>query len=350
MIKKVANQVCELLGRGEPAALATILNRQGSTPRTAGSKMVVGKNGYAVGTIGGGKIEAQVLNDAAKVLADRRPRWMSFDLNHEVVSDMDMICGGRMEVLIDFLDPCSDRAAVFNACKRALSGNESGFLVTIMTGEGRTVDATRHCFVSPERSVTGNWPFSAVLLDKLVRPGGSGPAPRLLDEEGAWFLVEQVLRPKTVAIFGAGHVSQSTARLAAEVGFRVVVADDRKEFANRERFPSAHEIFVLKGFESALSEFPVDSDTFVVIVTRGHLYDKEVLSQALGTDADYIGMIGSRRKREAVYAALKKEGITDTQLRRVCSPIGLSIGAETPEEIAVSIVAELIAHRAKDAE
>jgi xanthine dehydrogenase accessory factor len=152
--------------------------------------------------------------------------------------------------------------------------------------------------------------------------------------------------PKTLVVFGAGHVSMPTVELAAGVGFRVVVVDDRSEFANRERFAAAADILVPKDFSSAVSMLSIDNDTFVVIVTRGHSFDKEVLAGTLRTDAGYIGMIGSRRKRNAIYAALKKEGFTDTDLARVHCPIGLSIGAESPEEIAVSIVAELIQHRA----
>ena len=160
-------------------------------------------------------------------------------------------------------------------------------------------------------------------------------------------LIEPVLPADTLFLFGAGHVAQPTARLAAFVGFRVRVVDDRAEFASAERFPEAEEVRVVTDFDSALQGLAIDANAFIVIVTRGHLYDKTVLMQALRTPAAYIGMIGSRRKRDHIFEALLKQGFTETDLKRVHSPIGLAIGAETPEEIALSIVAELTKVRAQ---
>ena len=137
-----------------------------------------------------------------------------------------------------------------------------------------------------------------------------------------------------------------TALMAAMVDFRVIVLDDRPDFANAERFPGV-ETRVLESFARCFAGIPSGPETFVVIVTRGHAHDADVLAQALRTQAGYIGMIGSRRKRDAVYERLRGQGFSETDLARVHCPIGLEIGAETPEEIAVSINAELVAHRAK---
>jgi xanthine dehydrogenase accessory factor len=135
--------------------------------------------------------------------------------------------------------------------------------------------------------------------------------------------------------------------MAALAGFRVVVIDDRAEFANAERFPDADEVCIIADFSRALDGLAIDADSYIVIVTRGHAFDRVVLEAALKTDAGYIGMISSRRKRDAIYAALTAEGISIEALARIHSPIGLPIGGETPEEIAVSIVAELISERYK---
>jgi xanthine dehydrogenase accessory factor len=131
------------------------------------------------------------------------------------------------------------------------------------------------------------------------------------------------------------------------VGFRTVVLDDREEFADRGRFPWVDEIHVLESFERAMDGLVINDESYLVLVTRGHAHDRTVLAQALRTTAGYIGMIGSRRKREAIYAALLEAGFTPRDLERVHCPIGLDIGAETPEEIAVSILAELIQMRAR---
>jgi xanthine dehydrogenase accessory factor len=148
--------------------------------------------------------------------------------------------------------------------------------------------------------------------------------------------------PGTLFLFGGGHVSQKLAPLADTLGFRIVVVDDRSEFANPERFPQAEEFVVPDSYENAIQQGDIDAESYLVIVTRGHLHDKTVLAQALRTPAAYIGMIGSIRKRDAIYDELRAVGFTDHDFRRVHSPIGLKIGAESPEEIAVSIAAELI--------
>ncbi|MGD8369015.1 MAG: XdhC/CoxI family protein [Desulfobacterales bacterium] len=345
-MRKLADRICALVRSGRPAAVATILSRKGSAPRTAGSKMVVDGDGGFAGTIGGGKFEADVLEEARAVLAEGCPRKMFVDLTHDDVSAMDMICGGKMEVLVDYLPPDEAAAAVFEAWRGALTETRNGSLVTVMTGTGAAVEKTAHCMVFADGTVVGSWPLSEALRDRVAKEAGAAAASRIIEAEAVQLLVEPASVPKTLIVFGAGHVSMPTARLAAGVGFRVVVVDDRSEFANRERFAEAADIVVPKDFAAAFSMLFIDPDTFLVIVTRGHRFDKEVLAEALHTEAAYIGMIGSRRKRNAIYAALKKEGFSDTDLARVHCPIGLSIGAESPEEIAVSIVGELVQHRA----
>lgn len=155
--------------------------------------------------------------------------------------------------------------------------------------------------------------------------------------------VEPILPAPRLYLFGAGHVSLAIARMAHLAGFEIHVVDDRESFANRDRFPMAAELFT--SFEEAFEKVRPDRFAYLVIVTRGHKDDMRVLRWAIGTEARYIGMIGSRRKVIAIYRALEKEGIPLDRFTRVHAPIGLEIGACTPEEIAVSIVAELVAVR-----
>jgi len=145
----------------------------------------------------------------------------------------------------------------------------------------------------------------------------------------------------TVILCGAGHLSHFIARYARSVHFRVIVCDDRSEYANAERFPDAEKIIV-QGFERVFDGMQVDDHSYIVIVTRGHTCDQVVLEQALKTPARYIGMIGSRRKTLTILEKLRTRGVPQEQLDRVYSPIGLAIGAVTPEEIALSIVCELV--------
>jgi len=348
-MKELADRICELIAQGQPAAVATILRREGSGPRAAGSKMVVDPGGGFIGTIGGGKLEADVLAAATKALSQNRPKRLFFDLTSTDAAAMDMICGGTISVLVDVLAPKPEELTVFDAWKQALETSAAAVLATVMTTDTTGAMQTLRCMIYADGRTIGHWPLSGDLLVQVVKIAGNGGSPRLIDTENAQTLVEPTAVPVTLLIFGAGHVSMPTARLAAEVGFRVIVADDRSAFANRERFAQADDVVVLTDFASALSGFTVDEHTYVVIVTRGHRHDKTVLAQALCSKAGYIGMIGSRRKRDTVYAALKQEGVSAEDIARVHCPIGLSIGAETPPEIAVSIVAELIAHRAGDA-
>ncbi len=323
-------------------AVATIFDKTGSAPRTAGAKMVVRPDGSIVGTIGGGRLEADAIGLAREALASRQTTIQAFDLSGKDAAGMDMICGGRGEILIDFVDAADEsNQAVCQAAHEILERKEKAWLITAL-GEGMA--SRQQCLVRRDGTLVGRLDADPAFLAKLT----AGPAKISIHAEaldGPRFLVEPIRRAETAYIFGAGHVSQRIAPLCESVGFRTVVLDDRPEYASRARFPQPTELMVVKTF-APLPELPVDEDSYLVIVTRGHLYDKTVLEQALRTKAGYIGMIGSRRKRDAVYQALMDQGFRKEDLACVCSPIGIDILAETPEEIAVSIVGEMIKVRA----
>jgi xanthine dehydrogenase accessory factor len=156
--------------------------------------------------------------------------------------------------------------------------------------------------------------------------------------------VEPILSDPTLVIFGAGHVGQSVAVLAKMVGFRIVVVDDRIKYANAERFPQAEEIYP-GDWQESMGRLNVNDMTYLLIVTRGHEYDLECLKYALKTQAKYIGLMGSARKIKLFFEALEKEGYRSEEFNRVHAPVGIPIGSETPEEIAVSIVAQLVSVR-----
>jgi xanthine dehydrogenase accessory factor len=227
-----------------------------------------------------------------------------------------------------------------------LNERQKGSLLTIVMGSKNKIGSIAHCLATVDGEIVGDFPLPEMELKKVLAVASESTAVQTLAFNDAFMVVETTLTPCTAYLFGAGHVAQSTAAIAATVGFRVSVTDDREEYAKRERFRDASEIRVIENFEHAFSGLSVGREDFVVILTRGHLHDKTVLAQALRTGAGYIGMIGSRKKRSTIYGALLKEGIAQVDIDRVHSPIGLSIGAETPEEIAISIVAELIAVRA----
>jgi xanthine dehydrogenase accessory factor len=245
----------QALDRGEAAALVTIVATQGSTPQRVGARMLVFADGRIVGTIGGGCYENDAAGRARESIRTRQAGLTRYDLSDALAEENGLICGGRMDVFIEPLDP----------------------------------------------------------------------SPRLF-------------------IVGAGHVGRHVARMAADVGFRVHVVDDRETFANRDRFPLADDVTVaeIAGFLAG-AELPPAA--YVVVVTRGHTHDFAAMRALVGRPLRYVGMIGSRAKVARVFDALASEGAPAEWLRQVRAPIGLQIGAVTPEEIAVSIVAELVAVR-----
>lgn len=340
-------RMAELGGKGESFVLAAIIARSGSAPRAAGTRMIVRADGSIAGTIGGGVLEAMVQESAKEVFRHRRMITREFVLSADDASRMGMICGGRVQVLIHHVD-ASDPLPLqlFRAVASALEENERAWLVTALPVGDDSEMPPAYGLLLENGAVTGA--LDADLLKDIVEQAGAGGGePRAVSLGTSRYLVEPLCHEGTVYIFGAGHISQKLAPLTKLVGFRTVVLDDREEFANRERFPEADRIVVLDNFDAAFGKLDIGEDGFIVLVTRGHAHDKTLLGQALGTPAQYIGMIGSRRKRDAVYQALANEGFAPEDFERVHSPIGLDIGAETPEEIAVCIVAELIRERAK---
>lgn len=171
-----------------------------------------------------------------------------------------------------------------------------------------------------------------------------GLRTRASEEAAELEVYVEVVRPPTLLIVGGGHVGGCVARIGKYVGFQVAVLDDRPDFANREKFPDADQI-ICEDFIPALERFPIDETTYIVVVTRGHKHDEAAVRTVIDSDAAYVGMIGSRRRAGAVMKLIRDSGVSDEALARVRTPIGLDIGAETPEEIAVSIVGELLTVR-----
>jgi xanthine dehydrogenase accessory factor len=348
----------QLLSGGETVALATIFSGSGSAPRTTGARMAVRQDGSSIGTVGGGQLEATVQQAAAEVLQNGRARVLEFHLDGKDAAQMEMICGGEVSVLVERLEP--DAAQLYQQAAAAAKARRPGvWLVAEFYAQTADPGQVRRALVSRLREEEKAYDVLhspedrletplANLAAVLTRRDPKGEAyPFLASFGDKRVLFEPVSIGGTLVLFGGGHVAQQVAPLAAKVGFRTVIVEDRPEYADRERFPDADDLVSIETFERAVEALDINPDSYLVIVTRGHLFDKTVLAQALRTSATYIGMIGSTRKRDAIYQALREEGYSEQDLARVHCPIGLKIGAETPEEIAVSIVAELIRARAQ---
>jgi xanthine dehydrogenase accessory factor len=337
--------IVELLQNGENFILATVLTRTGSAPRSTGARMIVHPDGRITGTVGGGTVEARVRQMAAEVFATGISTIREFVLSAND-SDLGMICGGRVDVLLQFI--AADARLHLDFYKTVLDAvteNRRSWLITSI----RHANTTRHLpqwLLKDDGSVLGVFDDDLPEKEKIMR--SLAKKHGYLHFETNDYHIEALCNSGTVFIFGAGHVGCALSRISSVIDFRTVVLDDREEFANRDRIGFADDIIVLASFHEALRGLPVNEDSYIVIVTRGHAHDQTVLEQALMTNAGYIGMIGSRKKRDALYKSLAAEhGFGPDDFARVHSPVGLNIGAETPEEIAVSIAAEMIQVRAE---
>jgi xanthine dehydrogenase accessory factor len=348
-------QVSQELRQDGDICLATIVKQIGSAPRALGTRFLVRVDGSIAGTIGGGRLEADVIQEAKEALAADESRLIQFRLKGSEVAETDMLCGGDVDIYLEPVRAQDSKAKeIMDAAARVAARGGRALMVTPLTpGPLPDLEGQKLLLIEGKKPLGRIAPAPglakelAANLSELVQGGQTRLWTQPLAQGGQLdFLLQPIVSNPLVYLFGGGHISLHLARLIKMVDFNLVVIDDRQEFANAQRFPEADEIWV-RDFQGVLDNVELGSDDYVVIVTRGHIFDKEVLAQALIKKPEYIGMIGSRRKRSLIYQALEDEGFSRAQLERVHSPIGLAIGAETPEEIAVSVVAELIAERAR---
>lgn len=388
-MKSLCEAALHNIEAGTPLVLVTMMDQSGSVPRTAGARMLVRPDGGIWGTVGGGRYEAEAITLAKRLLRHKAPATGQdvsggrpgavLEYSLKGVTDMDMICGGALSLLLEVI-PADGRSKELFSSAHAAEKEQSPFIfisrftrdehapavpeesaeaapgeVGIEAGSACAAMVERFVYL-PEKDVAfpagGNIPPS-ILSDARAL---NSPIPRHGVSDMREYLLELFDRPYRIIIFGGGHVSLELSKLAIGVDFPVVVLDDRAEFANAGRFPGARVLvppsLTEEDSAACLSSMNAGPRDGIVIVTRGHAHDRDVLAAALNTEAGYIGMIGSKVKREAVYKSLLQRGYRQEQLDAVYSPIGLAIGADTPQEIAVSIAAELIQWRkkARDAE
>ena len=309
-------QAADLARSGSPGAIATVARTAGSTPVAAGAKMLVGATDRVAGTVGGGCVEADVIRAALDAQMRGAPALVTHHLNADLAGDLGLSCGGTVDI---FVEPIVSGHGYVDALERAAAA-EAGCVTTAIDWSA-----------GPRKT------FAA-----LGAGGGAGPAAAISPDGRD--VIEQFGPAPRVIVFGAGHVGAAIVRAAAAAGFRAVVVDDRAEFAAAGRFP-ADVIVAVATAEDAIARFTPGAGDAVVIATRGHREDARILDRLAASPAGYVGLLGSRRKRAVLTAALTAAGVPPAALARVRVPVGLAIGAVTPEEIAVSVVAELIAWR-----
>ena len=347
-MKNIYVHLLELHATCPSLVLATVTRSTGSTPQKPGSSAIFGKNGLISGTVGGGILEAKVQEISQKALMSEDSSQPAFSLNKEAPDGEDALCGGHISVLIDS-NPFK-YLSVYEEIKRSANDKMPGVLITMITGsEEEKVHISRYWMTENNKPAIPHQYIQKIeqgvnnILAKLDPAGFreleiSTPG----EEQSSLFLLEPVFPPPSLVIAGAGHIGKALAHLGHLLDFEVTVIDDRPEFANRNNLPDA-DCIVVEDIGKAFQKLKTDSDTYIVIVTRGHKDDTAALKACIGYEAAYIGMIGSKNKISTMRRTFIENGWTDEQRwKKIHAPVGVDINSKTVEEIAVSIAAQLV--------
>jgi xanthine dehydrogenase accessory factor len=336
-MRDLLRNLTDALEAGREVLLCQVVATRGSTPQKAGALMLLDPDGGQIGTLGGGCVEAEVKQKAIRRLGEPGAELYSFLLDHDYAWADGLICGGKMVILAEC--PRGPAPFAYYRAYRSLLDAGLGFTEAVVLDPakaGATSVGQRFLFDHegvPFASLDGTEPPEGVSVSEEARPSERG---------GVAYLPT---RPRVrLVVVGAGHVGQAVAELAAQADFDVWVVDDRKQYANAERFPTAKRL-VVGPIDKVLPGLEITPQTYALIVTRGHGHDQEALQHLAPTSAEYVGLIGSKRKIRMIFDALREAGVAEEALARVAAPVGLDIGSESVIEIAVSIVAELISQR-----
>jgi len=359
-MRHVLYDLAEIVSEGIPCAFGEVIDTSGSTPQKPGAKAVFRADGGLSGTLGGGCLEAEARRVALECLQQGKRTLLTVHLDSDYGFDDGLICGGTARIFID--GKPNEHASFWSEVANFLRSRKIGTLVTIVSApepnlvgarwlveamQGACVqEETQHLRViahTPE--CTADLPLGVFdLVNEAIQKRDELTAFVPLPSGEAEVFVEPLLPRPHLIIAGAGHIGAALAHLASLLEFEVTVVDDRPSFANRERLPEVDNILVGDIAQTVASQ-PMDEDTYIVIVTRGHRHDAETLRAVVHRvdEVAYIGMIGSRRKIKLIYDELIAQGIaTPEQLAKIHAPIGIDIGGESVWEIVVSIAAELV--------
>lgn len=350
-MKNIYLQLADKDNTSPGMVLATVTAASGSTPQKPGSSALFQNGRLIAGTVGGGIIEKRVADYASSCIEGKESALLTFHLDKETSDAEEAVCGGIITILVDS-DPKADTKA-FSDMELSLHEGQPGVLVTRVVPWNDSQVMIKRCWATGvcDLRLPGN--DMQRIREEVNDILGSGNRTdyRQLDvtipgeQQGAKVLLEPVFPPQRLIIAGAGHVGRAVAHQGKLLGFEVTVIDDRAEYASKTSIPDADN-FIVKDIGQAMAEQRKDADTYIVIVTRGHSHDADALKPCIGTQAAYVGMMGSRVKVAKMHEEFIRKGwATEEQWEAVCTPIGIEIGSVTVEEIAVSIAAQLIIYR-----
>lgn len=346
-------QLDQILHRTGSVCLAMLVDVQGSMPQKPGITMLIFPDGTTSGSIGGGSTEAEIIRAGQAQLHSSatggnefpRARFVSL-ARKSAADDAGMSCGDRMTVLLETIHP-GDDVTYFQQLRTSLS-NSKGVTEVVVWGEHSShgTPTDRYLFDDAGQSLASRrdqqWSNERTIdeLRNSLKPLSTRPTSYTAN--GVLYVPR--LKPIRLLMVGAGHVSQKVAELACDVDFDVWVVDDRPEYCQAAHFPSAQRL-ILSTIDEAMPSLAINNNTYCLILNRTHERDEQTLRLFIRSPAAYVGMIGSRRKIAKIFDDLMVEGVTQPELQNVHAPVGINIGSRSISEIAISIVAELIAHR-----
>ena len=347
-MKEVIQGAVNILKDGQPCVVATVVRTKGSTPQKAGAMLLVREDGSGLGTLGGGCVEGDIWFAAKEILRrNGGPEFKDYFLNEDIAARDGLVCGGTMYFYLEPLREDNEFLSIGNEIVNAYDGGNPVSLATVVNaadkpGGGASLGAKLLLRMDGSVSGTlGSPELDNQALEIAKRVAEIGNTESIATADGTEIFVEGFTTPPTLVMVGGGHVGKATADLAHFLGYRVLVVDDRPEFSNPERFPYAEETIVTP-YDQWANNLSINVNTFLVVATRGHRFDDMALESALTTRARYIGLLGSRRKTLMIYQRLIQQGVASERIKEVYAPVGLNIGGLTPEELAVSIMSEII--------
>ena len=348
-MEQVFRAASDEINAGNDMVVTTVVKTSGSTPQKPGAKLLVRADGSGVGTLGGGCVEGDIWFAASQLLKSGGSAEMrDYELNEDLAAQDGLVCGGTMYFL---LDPLRKPEADQDFNREVIAAYEGGAPVAVASlmkvPEGSELTVGSKLLIRENGSTSGTLgdeKLDSSAMNEARRLMAMGKNDYITAESGAEYYVEAYTTPPTLVLAGGGHVSKAISNIASSLGFRIFVIDDREEFSNPERFPEAEQT-VVSDYGSAFEKLPIGTNSFIVIATRGHRYDASATAAGMRTPASYVGLLGSKRKTILIFEELFSEGFTMEEIQSVRSPIGLNISARTPDEIALSIMAEIVGFR-----
>ena len=319
-------------------ALASVVRTWGSSPRLVGSAMAIGEDMTFHGSVSGGCVEGVVIEEALQVIETGKPKHLTFSVSNDEAWSVGLTCGGKLEVLVErFLTTNGESSErdIWDGFSQALAQNRPCYLAHAISG-----DSSAHRLMFPDSEAVGT--FGDSELDGLAREVYDNRKSQMIEWKGQEIFVNVFPRKDKLILIGAAHISIELVRMAREFEFETMVIDPRGIFASPDRFPSPPDQLFSSWPEEVLPGIPLDEDTYAVLLTHDPKIDDQAIHLLLNSEVAYIGALGSKKTQTSRRNRLERDGFSSDQIERIFGPVGLPIDAKTPQEIALSIMGEII--------